>query len=94
MLVGSIAKRCEQVIRQAAAKYQAETVALEIMPDHVHRLVEGEPQFGIHRLVKNLKGVFIPHAAKRISQVEIPATNALDHSYILSPLLVEHLWQS
>ena len=27
------------------------------MPDHVHVLVEGDSQFGIHRLVKHLKGV-------------------------------------
>jgi putative transposase len=35
VLVGPIAKRCEQVLRQVAAKYQAEITALEIMPDHV-----------------------------------------------------------
>ena len=57
VLVGPIAKRCEQVIRQTAEKYRAEIIALEIMPDHVHVLVEVDPQFGIHRLVKNLKGV-------------------------------------
>ena len=57
VLVGSMAKRCKQVIRQVVAKYKAEVIALEIMPDHVHVLVEGDPQFGIHRLVKNLKGV-------------------------------------
>jgi putative transposase len=56
-LVGPIAKRCEPVIRQTAKKYRAEIIALEIMPDHVHVLVEVDPQFGIHRLVKNLKGV-------------------------------------
>src|SRR5438445_7706361 len=32
-------------------------MALEIMPDHVHVLVEVDPQLGIHRLVKHLKGV-------------------------------------
>ena len=57
VLVGPIAKRCEQVIRQTAKKYRAEIIALEIMPDHVHGQVEVDPQFGIHRLVKNLKGV-------------------------------------
>lgn len=57
VLVGQIAKRCEQLIRQAAAKYRAEVIALEIMPDHVHLLCEVDPQFGIHRLVKHLKGV-------------------------------------
>lgn len=57
VLIGDIAARCESVIRQAAEKYKAEVIALEIMPDHVHVLVEIDPQFGIHRLVKNMKGV-------------------------------------
>jgi putative transposase len=49
-------KRCEQLIRQVAAKYDAEIMALAITPDPVHRLCEVDPQFGIPRLVKNLKG--------------------------------------
>jgi REP element-mobilizing transposase RayT len=38
--VGPIATRCEQIIRQVAAKYQAEIIAFEIMPDPVHVLVD------------------------------------------------------
>jgi putative transposase len=29
---------------------------MEVMPDHVHLLVEVDPQFGVHRLIKNIKG--------------------------------------
>lgn len=29
---------------------------MEVMLDHVHLLVEVDPQFGIHRLVRRLKG--------------------------------------
>ena len=29
---------------------------LVIMPDHVHLLLEVEPQFGIHKAVKKIKG--------------------------------------
>lgn len=57
VLVDQIAKRLGQVLRQTAKKYRAEIMALEIMPDHIHLLVEVDPQFGIHRLVKSLKGV-------------------------------------
>jgi putative transposase len=57
VLEGAIAKRCEQILRRTAKKYRADVIALEIMLDHVHLLVEVEPQFGIHRLVKNLKGM-------------------------------------
>jgi len=51
VLVGRIATRCEQIIRQVAAKWQAEIIALEIMADQVHVLVEVDPQFGIHQFV-------------------------------------------
>ena len=57
VLVGRIAKRCEPVLRKVAAKHRAEIRALEIMPDQVHCRVEVDPQFGIPRLVKHLKGV-------------------------------------
>jgi putative transposase len=80
VLVGPLAKRCAQVMRQTAKKYRAEIIALEIMPDHVHGLVEVDPQFGIHRLVKNLKGSFIAHLAARVSHIEITATHTWDES--------------
>ena len=57
VLVGPIAKRCEQVLRQVAAKYRAEILAFKILPDQVHCLVEVDPQLCIHRLVRHLKGV-------------------------------------
>jgi putative transposase len=57
VLVGPMAKRWEQVLRPVAKKYRAEIIALEIMPDQVHVRVEVDPQFGVPRLVKNLKGV-------------------------------------
>ena len=35
---------------------KVDVLALEIMPDHVHLLCEVDPQFGVHRLVRRLKG--------------------------------------
>ena len=57
VLVGDIAKRLAEIMRKTALKYRAEIIALEIIPDHVHMLCEVDPQFGIHRFVKNIKGV-------------------------------------
>lgn len=37
-------------------EHQAEVLELEVMPDHVHALLEVHPQFGIHRLIKAMKG--------------------------------------
>ena len=67
VLQNNIAVRLERVLRETSDKYQAEIIAIEIMPDHVHLLVEVDPQFGIHRLVKNLKGV-----SSRLLRQEFP----------------------
>ena len=56
VLVDGVDTRLKEIIHQTAAELQAEIVELEVMPDHVHLLCEVDPQFGIHRLVKRLKG--------------------------------------
>jgi putative transposase len=56
VLRNNIATRLEEILRDVCKQLEAEIIALEIMPDHVHLLVEVDPQFGVHRLVKRLKG--------------------------------------
>ena len=56
VLVGLPAQRLKEIIQQTITEYKAELIELEVMPDHVHLLVEVDPQFGIHRLVKLIKG--------------------------------------
>ena len=84
VLEGPIAKRCEQVIRQTAKKYRADIIALEIMPDHVHLLVEVDPQFGIHRLVKNLKGVSSHTLRKEFESLVSRLPTLWTNSYFVS----------
>ncbi len=56
VLVDEVAERLKEILAETCAELQAEIMATEIMPDHVHLLVEIDPQFGVHRLVKRLKG--------------------------------------
>jgi putative transposase len=56
VLVEQIAVRLEQIIREVCAEHESEVLSLDIQPDHVHLLVECDPQFGIHRLVRSIKG--------------------------------------
>ena len=51
MLVDGVDVRLKELILSSA-----EEIHTEIMPDHVHILVEVDPQFGIHRAVKYIKG--------------------------------------
>jgi REP-associated tyrosine transposase len=84
VLEGRIAKRCEQILRQTARKYRAEVIALEIMPDHVHLLVEIDPQFGIHRLVKTLKGVSSHQLRKEFANLVSRLPTLWTNSYFVS----------
>jgi putative transposase len=53
---GRMEERLKQLIREIVQEKGAWLVELETMPDHVHLLVEVDPQFGVHRLVKAIKG--------------------------------------
>jgi putative transposase len=84
VLVGAIAKRCEQLIRQIAARYDAEIIALELMSDQVHLLCEVDPQFGIHRLVKNIKGASSHSLRKEFSVLRSRLPTLWTNSYFVS----------
>jgi putative transposase len=53
---GRMEERLKQLIREVVEEKGAWLVELETMPDHVHLLVEVDPQYGIHKLVKAIKG--------------------------------------
>jgi len=52
VLTGSIAGRLKTIIRDVVSERKSEIIEMEIMPDHVHLLVEVDPQYGIHRLAQ------------------------------------------
>jgi putative transposase len=56
VLVNGIDERLKAIVRQVADETCSELIEMEVMPYHVHLLVEVDPQFGIHRLVKRAKG--------------------------------------
>jgi putative transposase len=56
VLVDGVEERLEAILRDVAQERQAEVIEMEVMPDHVHLLVSVDPQFGIHRLVRLMKG--------------------------------------
>lgn len=37
-------------------EFHFDLIEMKVMPDHVHLLLEVDPQFGIHRAVKQIKG--------------------------------------
>ena len=67
VLKDGIDLRLKEIIQEVSNKYKSEIISMEIMSDHVHLLVEVDPQFGIHKLIKNIKGV-----SSRLLRSEFP----------------------
>lgn len=56
VLVDRVDERLKTIVRSTVAEQSGTVIEMEVMLDHVHLLVEVDPQFGIHRLVRLLKG--------------------------------------
>ena len=56
VLVSDVAERLKMLIMEVCNKLDIVIIGIEIMPDHVHLLVDVDPQFGIHKAIKNIKG--------------------------------------
>ena len=64
---GRMEQRLKEIIGQVITEKRAWLIELETMPDHVHLLVEVDPQFGVHKLVKAIKG-----RSSRVLREEFP----------------------
>ncbi len=53
---GRMEQRLKEIICEVVEEKGAWLIELETMADHVHLLVEVDPQFGVHKLVKAIKG--------------------------------------
>lgn len=57
VLVGPVAARLKELIVETRTALSVDIQEMEIMPDHVHLLLDVNPQFGVHKVVKRIKGV-------------------------------------
>lgn len=67
VLIDGVDIRLKELLEQIAKEIQVDILEMEIMPDHVHLLIEVDPQFGIHKAVKRFKG-----ATSRYLRLEFP----------------------
>ena len=69
VLVEPMDNRLKEIVHSMCVEMRVRLVELEVMPDHVHLLLAGvDPQFGIHRLIKRIKG-----RSSRLLRQEFPA---------------------
>lgn len=56
VLVEGVDIRLKEILSEVATEFKSELIEMEVMPDHVHLLVECDPQFGIAKLIRYMKG--------------------------------------
>lgn len=56
ILSGEIEERFKQIVTQVCQEMSVDVIEMEVMPDHVHLLLEIDPQLGAHRVIKAIKG--------------------------------------
>jgi putative transposase len=56
VLIHEVDVRLEEIIISVCSEFGAELIEIEVMPDHVHLLVDCDPQFGIAKLIRYMKG--------------------------------------
>ena len=70
--------RLKEIIGEVIAETGAWLIEMETIPDHMHLLVEVDPQFGIHILVKAIKGPLIAAAAPGVWVAEVALADVVD----------------
>lgn len=48
--------RLKELILEKQKDYEYEIIEMEIMPDHIHLLIDINPQLGIYKIIGNIKG--------------------------------------
>lgn len=56
VLVEGVDTRLKEILLEVATEFNSELIEIEVMPDHVHVLIECDPQFGIAKLIRYMKG--------------------------------------
>ena len=79
-----IDERLKTIIMETIEKWGQELIEFEIMPDYVHLLVSCDPQFGIHRLVKHIKGTSSRYLRQEFPQLKRKLPSLWTNSYFVA----------
>lgn len=84
VLIGEVERRLKEIILAQTKKQNSEIIEMEIMPDHVHLLVEVDPGYGIHRFIKNIKGISSNILRKEFKHLTTKLPTLWTNSYFVS----------
>ena len=56
VLTDGLDTECKEMLQKLAEEYRFQILTMEVMPDHIHLLVDCKPQFFISDMIKIMKG--------------------------------------
>ena len=84
VLIGGVDTRLKELIEEVCQEIHVEIIEMEIMPDHVHLLLEVDPQFGIHKAIKAIKGRTSRILRQEFSELKTKLPTLWTNSYFVS----------
>lgn len=86
VLIGRIEARLKELIIETCKEIEVDIIEMEIMPDHVHLLIEVDPQFGIHIAVKRIKGKTSFVLRQELNELKKKLPTLWTNSYFVSTI--------
>jgi len=84
VLVGDIEKRLKELIKEKAEKMDCKVIALEVMPDHVHLFIQGNPKISPNSIVGQIKGYTSHSLRKEFKELRTKLPTLWTRSYFVS----------
>lgn len=84
VLIGKIEQRLKDMIQQKAKQMECKILALEIMPDHVHLFIAGNPIMTPNKIVGSIKGYTSHELRKEFAELRTRLPTLWTRSYFIS----------
>ena len=84
LLVGELEERLKEICKEVCIKRDAILIEMECDKDHIHLLIDVDPQYGIHRLVKEMKGLSSRLIRQEFSLAKTRVPSLWTNSYFVS----------
>ena len=79
-----LSNEMKDILQRVADDNEIVIEKMEVMPDHVHLLLEVDPQFGIHKVVKRIKGISSRILREEFSWLKSRLPTLWTNSYFVS----------
>lgn len=84
VLTGKIETRLKEIVTSTCVELNIDIIEMEIMPNHVHLLIEVDPQYGVHKAIKTIKSRSSSILRKEFKELTTKLPTLWTNSYFIS----------